>query len=143
MKYNIDRQKVLLSLEMGEKINQTFETFATHNDVKSAWVNGIGAIKNPEVGYYLVKNKSYTKKVFEGIYELTSLIGNITNKDGKPFCHTHITFSDNNFNVFGGHLFEAEIAAAGEFQLLLYNKNIDRKMNSNIGLALWCFAEND
>ena len=132
-----------MSLEMGEKINQTFESFATHNNVRSAWINGIGAIKNPEIGYYLVSKKSYTKKVFQGIYELTSLMGNITNKDGKLFCHTHITFSDNNFNVFGGHLFEAEIAAAGEFQLLLNNKNIHRKMNSSIGLALWCFTEND
>ena len=54
-------------------------------------------------------------KVFSGYYELTSLIGNITIKDGKYFSHTHITFSDIKYQILGGHLFDAKITAAGEF----------------------------
>ena len=56
-----------MSLEMGEKINKTFESFATDNNVRSAWINGIGAIDNPELGYYDIKSKDYIKKTFKGI----------------------------------------------------------------------------
>ena len=59
-------------------------------------------------------------------------------KDGKPFAHTHITFSDTNYKVFGGHLFDARITAAGEFLMQLGNDKITREINHEIGLPLWC-----
>ena len=99
-------------------------------------MNGIGALENPEIGYYSQEDKLYHRKQFIGEYELTSLIGNITIKNGKPFSHTHITFSDRNFHVFGGHLFDAKITAAGEFIMQLGNNEITREMNKDIGLQL-------
>ena len=54
-------------------------------------------------------------------------------KEGKPFAHTHITFSDTNYKVFGGHLFYAKITAAGEFGMQLGDDNITREMNHGIG----------
>ena len=81
------------------------------------------------------------KKQFIGEYELTSLIGNITMMKGEPFIHTHITFSDIDYHVFGGHLFDARVTAAGEFIMLTEAKIITRQMNSSIGLPLWCLEE--
>ena len=138
MKFRIDNNRVFLILSKGDYINHTLETFAEIKKVGCAWVNGIGAIENPEIGYYSLEDKSYHRKQFVGEYELTSLIGNITIKDGKPFSHTHITFSNTSFQVFGGHLFDAKITAAGEFVMFPGNKNIIREMNSDIGLPLWC-----
>ena len=69
---------------------------------------------------------------------MISLIGNVTIKDDECFSHTHITFSDTNYQVFGGHLFDAKITAAGEFIMIPGKKGITRQINSNIGLALWC-----
>ena len=82
--------------------------------------------------------RKFHKKTFNGDYELTSLIGNVTIKDGKYFSHTHITFSDANYRVFGGHLFDARITAAGEFIMIPGENGITRQMNSEIGLPLWC-----
>ena len=127
-----------MTLAKGDRINKTFEALAESDDVGGAWINGIGAMENPEIGYYSLKTKSYHRKVFSGDYELTSLIGNISIKDGKYFSHTHITFSDTNFQVFGGHLFDAIITAAGEFVMIPGNKRINREMNTDIGLPLWC-----
>ena len=62
----------------------------------------------------------------------------ISLKDGNYFCHTHINFSDTNYRLFGGHLFDAKITAAGEFVIIPGKKDINRKMNTNIGLPLWC-----
>ena len=91
--------------------------------------------------YYSIKDKKYHRKQFIGEFELTSLIGNITLKEGLPFSHTHITFSDTNYNVFGGHLFDAKITAAGEFIVQFGFDDLNRKMDRNIGLPLWCLEE--
>ena len=141
MNFRIDDDRALLSLEKGDYINLTFEQFAEFRKIGCAWLNGIGALENPEIGYYSIKDKSYHRKQFIGEYELTSLIGNITMKDETPFAHTHITFSDTDYRVFGGHLFDAKITAAGEFIMQLGNNDITRKMNKDIGLPLWCLEE--
>jgi hypothetical protein len=130
-----------MTLAKGDNINKTFESFAEVKGIGCAWMNGIGALENPEIGYYSLEDKAYRRKTFKGEYELTSLIGNITLKEGKPFSHTHITFSDTEFRVFGGHLFNANITAAGEFIMQFGSDEIDREMNTEIGLPLWCLEE--
>ena len=138
MNYRIDNDRIYMTLDKGNLINSTIEEYAQSNDIGCAWINGIGALANPKIGYYNMKTKSYHHKIFTGDYELISLLGNITIKEGKYYCHTHITFSDNHYRVFGGHLFDATITAAGEFVLIPGNNNINRKLNPNIGLPLWC-----
>ena len=141
MKFRIDNSRVFMTLTKGDFINQTFESFAETKGVGCAWLNGIGALENPEIGYYSIKDKKYHRKQFTGEFELTSLTGNITMKEGNPFAHTHITFSDTNYQVYGGHLFDAKITAAGEFLILIGTEYIAREMNHSIGLPLWCLEE--
>ena len=138
MNFRIDNSRVLMTLAKGDYINRTFESFAEIKGIGCAWLNGIGALENPEIGYYSIDDKSYHRKHFKGEFELISLLGNITMKEGKPFAHTHITFSDTNYRVFGGHLFDARITAAGEFLMQLGNDKIIREINHEIGLPLWC-----
>ena len=141
MKFRMDKSRAYMTLAKGDNINKMFESFAEVKGVGCAWLNGIGALENPEIGYYSLEDKSYHRKTFKGEYELTSLIGNITLKEGKPFSHTHITFSDREFRVFGGHLFNANITAAGEFIMQFGSDEINREMNAEIGLPLWCLEE--
>ena len=141
MKFRMKKSRAYMTLAKGDNINKTFESFAEVKGVGCAWLNGIGALENPEIGYYSLEDKSYYRKTFKGEYELTSLIGNITLKEGKPFSHTHITFSDTEFRVFGGHLFNANITAAGEFIMQFGSDEINREMNAEIGLPLWCLEE--
>ena len=141
MKYRLDKPRVFMTLAKGDNINQTFESIAKTLDIGCAWLNGIGALENPEIGYYSLEDKTYHHKLFKGEYELTSLIGNITMKEGKPFSHTHITFSDTDYKVFGGHMFDAKITAAGEFIMQLGSENINREINLGIGLPLWCLED--
>ena len=85
MKFRMDKSRVFMTLAKGDNINKTFESFAEVKGVGCAWLNGIGALENPEIGYYSLEDKSYHRKTFSGEYELISLIGNISLKDGKPF----------------------------------------------------------
>ena len=141
MKFRMETSRAYMTLAKGDNINKTFESFAEIKGVGCAWLNGIGAFENPEIGYYSIENKTYHRKQFKGEFELTSLIGDITMKEGKPFAHTHITFSDTYYKVYGGHLFDAKITAAGEFFIQLGTDDITREMNHSIGLPLWCLDD--
>jgi predicted DNA-binding protein with PD1-like motif len=141
MKFRKEDKRIFLTLAKGDYINHTFQVFAEVEGIGSAWLNGIGALKDPEIGYYSIGEKKYHRKQFFGEFELTSLIGNITWEKDKPFSHTHITFSDPDYHVFGGHLFDAKISAAGEFIMHYGTNKISRKVNSSIGLPLWCLEE--
>tara|TARA_Y100001970_G_C14150549_1_gene812434 strand:+ start:998 stop:1429 length:432 start_codon:yes stop_codon:yes gene_type:complete len=137
MNYIIDEDKIYLSIDKGEEVNASLLMVCEENDIFFGWINGIGAIDNPELGYYDIKSKDYIKKTFKGDFEIVSLIGNMTFKDGQRFIHTHLLFTDEKFNAYGGHLFECRISAAGEFIIFMGNNKIDRKYNNEVGLALW------
>lgn len=137
MNYNIDKNRIYLSIDKGEKVNSTIFKVCEDNNISFGWINGIGAIDDPDVGYYDIKSKKYIKKTFKGDFEIVSLIGNMTFKDGNRFIHTHILFTDENFNAYGGHLFDATISAAGEFIIIMGDKKINREYHNGVGLALW------
>ena len=138
MNLNKDKNKYFISLDKGEYINQSLLEISNKEKIKSGWIDGVGAIYDIEVGYFDVEQKDYVRKKFLGDYELLSLSGNISVKEGSRFIHTHITFSDIEFNVFGGHLFDAKIAAAGEFLIDSCDFEIKRKHDTTLGLHLWC-----
>jgi len=137
MNYNKDGDKIYLSIDKNEYVNASLLEVCEENNIKFAWINGIGAIFNPEVGYFDINDKDYKKKTFDGDFELISLIGNMTYKEGVPFIHTHITFTDTEYRAFGGHLFDCKIAAAGEFLITIGDKKISRSYSDEVGLFLW------
>ena len=134
----INKNLMIVSLDKNDFINKSIKDIFVKEKLNSGWVSGIGAVCNAEIGYYDINIKQYFKKKYLEEYELTSLNGNITFVDSEYFVHTHVTLSDNEFNCFGGHLFDAQIAAAGEFKVDLISNLINRKFCKNIGLNLWC-----
>tara|TARA_Y100000768_G_scaffold386214_1_gene374069 strand:+ start:4008 stop:4445 length:438 start_codon:yes stop_codon:yes gene_type:complete len=134
----INKNLMIVSLDKNDFINKSIKDIFVKEKLNSGWVSGIGAVCNAEIGYYDINIKQYFKKKYLEEYELTSLNGNIAFVDSEYFVHTHVTLSDNEFNCFGGHLFDAQIAAAGEFKVDLISNLINRKFCKNIGLNLWC-----
>ena len=137
MKYNKVDDKIFVSIDKGELVNQSLLNVAEKEGLNSGWVNGLGAISNIEIGYWDIEEKIYVKKPFDEDYELLSLIGNVSLVDNKPFIHTHISFSDTKFKVYGGHLFDAKVIAAAEFCIFTSEYHLHRKLNCDIGLSLW------
>ena len=137
MNYKRVDDKIFVSIDKGELVNQQLLKVAQKEHLNSGWINGLGAISNIEIGYWDIDKKVYVKKKFNHDYELLSLIGNVTLVDEMPFIHTHISFSDTDFKVYGGHLFDAEVIAAAEFCIFASNYHLHRKLNFDIGLSLW------
>jgi len=137
MNYSCDNDKIFVSISKGDFVNQSLLDVAKINNVDFGWINGIGAIIDPELGYYDIENKEYIKKIIKGEFELTSLVGNITFNGDIPFIHSHITFSDLDFKAYGGHLFDCRVAAAGEFIIFKSSNRVYREYNNEIGLNVW------
>ena len=137
MNYKRVNDKLLISIDKGEFVNQKLLEVAEKENLKSGWINGLGAISDIEIGYWDIEKKVYVKNFFDDHYELLSLIGNVSLVDNKPFVHTHISFSDTEFKVFGGHLFDAKVIAAAEFCIFISDYHLHRKLNCDIGLNLW------
>ena len=139
MKYRLENKKVLVVLEKGEEIFESLYKIVEELDIKSGWINGIGAAENITLGSYSSSVKDYIKKNFNGEFELASVIGNISTKEKNPFIHIHATISDEDCNAFAGHLFSARITATCELILNISDQHIHRKECNEVGLFLWDF----
>ncbi len=141
MKVKQDKDTCIIYIEQGEPIMHTLIQFCKDNEIQNGQISGIGAINEVELGVYDLMNKKYLRQFFKENFELVSFQGNISLKDDTPFIHAHITIADHHFNVKGGHLFEAKVAAVGEFILRIIDTTVAREMDSNIGLPTLCFMD--
>ena len=98
----------------------------------------IGAVQKARIGYYLQDKKIYKSSELNEPMEITSLIGNISIKDGKPFVHVHINLANAEDNVLGGHLMEGTIVFAAEFIIQAFEgPEFIREFDDHTKLALW------
>ena len=137
MQYRVDDNYIYLKLESGEEIINSLKLLSDKENIHCASISGIGAVNEVNIGLYDMKNKRYRNNRLDGDYELTSLTGNISLKDNSSFVHVHVNISDEQYRVFGGHLFNAKITATGEFIIIVYNNRIHREYDEKIGLHLW------
>jgi hypothetical protein len=134
MQFKQDGNTFIIYIEQDESIMETLTQFCKSKDIVNAQISGIGAIKEIDLGAYDLKNKEYVRQFFNNLWELTSFQGNVILKDNEPFIHAHITISDHNLDLKGGHLFEAKVGAVGEFILRKIETDGKREYDANIGL---------
>ena len=127
----------ILRLDRGEEILSSVKDFCVQNSITAAEVSGIGGVENPTMGCYDLTKQAYNKKTFNGIFEITTLAGNITVVDEKPFAHLHITIADKDLSVKGGHLLEGKIGLTGEIFIKNLDTKITRKHVDALGLNIF------
>ena len=127
----------IIVLDKGQKLMSTLTDIAKEKNIQGGQIVGIGALEDVELGAYELSKKEYIRKTFnEYEYELISLNGNISLKDGAPFIHCHTALGKHDFSMFGGHLFEATVAVTAEIYISPFGKMPERLMNEEIGLGL-------
>ena len=133
----ISPNKYLIRLIRGEEINSSIKKFCEKLDIKNAEILGIGSIENPTLAHYRVDTKKYKEKTFKGIFEVTSLIGNVAIFEGEPLVHAHVTISDDDMRSFGGHLVKGVVSATVEIILEYFDSKHTKSYDEEIGLRLW------
>lgn len=126
----------LFRIPEGEEFGTFINNFAKKHNVLIGTVAAIGTLRNPKIGYFEEEAGRYKVIELAGTYELVSLTGNISIKDGEPFAHIHVALGDSEGKLWGGHLIEGEVFVAEVFVQELLGEILERKPQEN-GLALW------
>ena len=129
----------VIRMNRGEEVMATLTALCEQEGIRLASVEAIGAVERAVVGLYDVDKKVFHRKEFQEPMELTSLLGTVTEKDGKPYLHLHATLCDANMQTRGGHVNELHISATCEMVLRLLPGSVGRRPDEATGLNLFSF----
>jgi len=140
MEYRKFNNTYVIRMDRGEEIISSLSDFCKAEHVKLGSVQALGAADHAVIGLYHVGARQYRKHTFEGPMEITSLLGNISTKDGEPYLHLHITLCRDDMSVIGGHLNECRISATCEMFVQVLDGTVERKLDEKVtGLNLYEF----
>lgn len=106
-----------------------------------ASVSALGAIREFTVGVFLTDDKKYLANSFSGVFEIVSLTGTVTTKEGSFYPHLHMSAGNERGEVFGGHLNRAVVSATVEMVVTVMDGTVERCFDEYIGLNLLRFKE--
>lgn len=141
MEYRKFGDTFVLRLEPNEEICGSILALAEAENIALAEISGLGAVDEFTVGAFNTETKEYRSNTFRGIYEIVSLTGTLTRKDGAPYLHAHFAAGDLQGQVVGGHLNRANISATAEIVIRAIAGTVERKFSEAIGLNLFSFEK--
>lgn len=133
--YKSDDSYVVV-LKLGEELFEALADFCQQSELQSGWFDAFGAVKTVELGYYHLDKQEYQWQQFEGPLEVTSLHGNIVQKDGQPVFHAHGTFFNAEYQAVGGHIKHLVVAGTLEILVSPLKTKLTRKLDDEVGLEL-------
>jgi predicted DNA-binding protein with PD1-like motif len=125
-------------LSTGSDLVGEIEHHCAEQGVLAAQVSVIGAVRRARFAYYEQDAKRYRELGSETHHEITGFVGNVSERDGRPFLHAHATFADADGATVGGHLLAGiEVFAAEVVIREFSNVSLVRQRDEATGLALW------
>jgi hypothetical protein len=132
----VGERELLVVLEKDEKVVANLLRVAADEGIEGGWVQGLGSIKEIEMGYYDLPRRTYLKRKFDEDMELVGALGNFAMHGPERVLHLHCTVSGPELLSFSGHLFEARVAITTEFLVRDFGVRVDRADVPSVGLRL-------
>lgn len=139
MEYKRFGSTYFLRIDKGEEILEQLQVMAEKEQIKLATVQALGAVNDFTVGVFNTTEKKYYSNHFEGTYEIVSLTGTVTTKDGAFYAHLHMSAGDDKGLVVGGHLNRAMVSATCEMVVTAIPGTVERQFSEDVGLNLFRF----
>ena len=136
-KYKQSGNTYILSLDNHVEVTAALAAFCEEKGIKSGSIEGLGAVSEATFRYLNPQTMKYVDKTFTEQMEITSLVGNISRKDGKPYLHIHITASRSDYTCIGGHLLTARINGACELFVKDLGVEVGRHLDEGLGINLY------
>ena len=116
MDYRRFGNQIVLRVDRDEEVMTEIVTLCEKEQIRLASISGLGAADHLVMGLYDVEAQKFTETVLDQPLEITSIIGSVTEMDGKPYLHVHITVADVDGHAGGdsvpcGYLYAAACGA--------------------------------
>ncbi len=139
MDYKREGNELFLRVDRGEEVLEKINDVILKENIKVGSITAIGACDEFTVGLYSVSERKYYSKDYIGDFEIVSFLGNISQKDNKPYIHVHIGCSGEDHIVIGGHLNKCRISGTFECKIEISDINIGRQLDETTGLNIFKF----
>ena len=137
MQYQKFEQGFAVRIDRGEEVLACLTELVAREGVHLGTVSAIGAADDVTIGIFNVAEKKYYSQRFQGDYEISALVGNVTRQEGKPYLHLHVTIGNPvTGQVHAGHLSACTISATMELMLHVWNGHVGRTFSDAVGLNL-------
>ncbi len=139
MEYKQMGNNYVMRVDPGEEILEKIGILCKKENIRVGSAVGLGASNRAVVGLFDTVNKVYKKKELTGPMEITSLVGNISTKDGETYLHFHVNLCDEEMRIQGGHMNACYVSATAEITVTKSEGTVERRMDEEIGLNLYRF----
>ena len=138
-KYVQDGDRYVVSIDNHQDLTQALTAFCLETGILSAEVSGIGAVDSATLRFLNPATKSYVDRTFAEQMEISSLVGNVSQKDGKPYLHLHVNLGRSDYSVVGGHMLTCHINGACEVFVTRIGRRLGRRYDDETGLNMYEF----
>ena len=139
MEYKCFGDTYVVRIDRGEEIIEKLTELCKKEKIRLGSIEGLAAADHIVMGAYSVSEKVFHKTELNEEMEVSSLTGNISEKDGEVYLHLHINAAGKDGITHGGHLNEARISATCEIFVRKINGVVERKPDPVTGLNLYEF----
>ena len=144
MEYRRFENTVVLRLDPGEEICESLLALAQKEHIALAEISGLGAVDGLTLGMFDTAQRRFHLRQLQGAYEITALAGTLTEKEGQPFLHLHVTagaIDDAGGPAVGGHLCRAVVGITAEIVVRVIPGRVSRRFDEAAGLNVMDFGE--
>ncbi len=127
---------VLLVLPRGAELLDGIREAAREAAIGSAAFVGLGAVEQLRLAWFDRYEKRYREGTLEGVWEIASLVGNVTRFEDAPRVHAHVVASDRSYRVRAGHLVGGVVAVTCEITLTPFEAPVERRFDDAFNLPL-------
>lgn len=130
----------VVRLDRGEEVISCLAAFAKDRNIPCGFLQGIGSIRDIELGYFDIQTNEYRHRQIAGVVEVVSLTGNIAWLENEPFVHAHAAVAGPDQSLLGGHFFSGIVAVTLEMFIQIVPDRLNRTADPNdpnLGFNPW------
>lgn len=128
--------RVLVVLPRGIEILDGIREAVLEASIESGSLIGLGAIEAPRLAWFDRYERRYRETTLEGVWEIASLVGNVTRYEDAPRIHVHAVLSDRSCRTRAGHLVGGTVGVTCEVVLAPFDAPVERRFDDALHLPL-------
>ena len=107
----------LLSLDTGSDLYETVSDYLRDNDIRAGSVSCIGAVQSARLAWWDQRDDKYRFFSVDEPCEVISGMGSVSEVDGAPFLHLHLSLAKSTGEMVGGHVEAGAVVYAMELTI--------------------------